>query len=193
MRVSHGLNEVGGRPLVPRQHRLQCAVGRDHGRTQVVSHALRPAAFAQNGHPESRREPIDLVAIARGEMPDARVRSEFPGARRQNVRRIERRIETDRQQRDAVSQLRVAGNRRLGRFELPVHLRAEVREWTARVYERDDNDLPLPVCDPPGSSCFVDEPNIRHSLSWLEQVHRRRGHGRRRFMTDSLERREIAG
>ena len=194
MRASQGLNEVGGRPVVPVQHCLQRAVGADHGRAQVVGHAFRPAAFAQNGHAESRRE----SDRSRRDRPwrNARCagRLRVPARAPPAPAGVEGRIEADRQQRDAVPQPRVAGDRRWTALNCRSifgqksgngqRVYMNVTASTLPCQSAIRRGVPVSSTSRTSGTC---------SPGWSRSIAGVRHGGRQLRMTDSLERREIAG
>ena len=99
MRASHRVNQFRRRPLVPRQHRV-CSVPSDPitavRRLCVTPSAAVPSRTTDTPNREAKR--LNRVAIAGREMPDARIGADLFRVSRQHSWRIERRIETDRQQ-----------------------------------------------------------------------------------------------
>ena len=143
-----------------------------------------PSCLANHVDAELRRQPIDRGFLGGREPPHRGIGAELLGVRAQGLRAIELRIEADRHQPHLPRQRRIGGDQLLHLGEPPIDQRAELREWTARVDERDRGRGALEI----GAARSAGRPDRSacvsgHRIARLQQVHvRRRRNGGARIV-----------
>src|SRR5262249_45699520 len=174
-------------PFVVGQDGAERAVRSDDRGAQIMRDTCGRGAFANHRDAEPQGEGFNRRAIPGREVPEPWIRADLFRMRGEDGRRIKVRIETDRQQRGTIAKLCILEDDGLGVFELSVHPWTEVRERTARVYERDGHHSTSPVRKGSRFAAFVDQVYVRYMLSRCKRIEGRQWRGCHRFMPGAFD------